>query len=99
MKTLLTPVLLDYLIGRGYHYCLIKTDRIRTTTAEMMVVLTPVKDRPLSSVSNLHYDACFIIDQEPAQMAQGLDNVISMVEINPAELPQYINFFMERLAG
>lgn len=97
MKTLLTPVLLEYLTGQGYQYCLIRTNRIRLATADMLVVLTPVKERPLPRSYTENYDACFCMDQEPVQMAAGLDGVISMVEIPPRELPQYISFFMAHM--
>jgi hypothetical protein len=88
LKTLLTPILLDFLIIEGYEYCLSKTAGINTQNKS---------ERLLNRLSNT-VDKYFNIKNEPMQMAGGGDETLVMVEIDSSDLKRYINFFIEKLA-
>ena len=98
MKTLLTPILLDFLIIEGYEYCLSKAGGINTQDAKESITLIPVKGKRLLNQLSNSFDKYFNIKNEPAQMAGGFDDTLVMVEIDSSDLKRYIDFFMEKLS-
>lgn len=98
MKTLLTPILLDFLIIEGYKYCLSNAAGINTQDAGKAITLIPVKSKRLLNRLSDGVDKYFNIKNEPMQMAEGFDDTLVMVEIDSSDLKRYISFFMEKLA-
>ena len=98
MKTLLTPILLDFLIIEGYEYCLSKTAGINTPDTSESITLVPVKTKRLLKRLSGSFDKYFNIKNEPVQMAEGFDETLVMVEIDSSDLKRYISFFMEKLS-
>lgn len=98
MKTLLTPILLDFLIIEGYEYCLSKTAGINTQSESESITLIPVKSKRLLNRLSNTVEKYFNIKNEPMQMTEGFDDTLVMVEIDSSDLKRYIDFFMEKLA-
>ncbi|WCT12550.1 hypothetical protein [Mucilaginibacter jinjuensis] len=98
MKTLLTPILLDFLIIEGYKYCASKANGINTSDASESITLIPLKSKRVLNRLSGSVDKYFSIKSEPVQMAEGFDDTLVMVEIDSSDLKRYISFFMEKLA-
>jgi hypothetical protein len=98
LKTLLTPILLDFLILEGYEYCLSKTAGINTQSESESITLIPVKITRMLSRPSDSVDKYFNIKNEPRQMAEGFDDKLVMVEIDGSDLKHYISYFMEKIS-
>ncbi|MDB5009322.1 MAG: hypothetical protein JWR67_2711 [Mucilaginibacter sp.] len=82
MKIEITRSLLNFLIDRGYNYCLSRTVCIENYNADISITLTPVKYKPLLKKLPLAYDTFFAIKEEPMQMAEGIDETIIWVDLD-----------------
>jgi hypothetical protein len=81
MKILLTPRLLNFLIKKGYKYCLSKTTCIESEHASVSINLTPVKKEPNLKRLPKSYDTYFDITDEPKQMAAGVDDTLVVMKL------------------
>ncbi|MFC0513489.1 hypothetical protein ACFFGT_04730 [Mucilaginibacter angelicae] len=81
MQKILTIELLETLIGRGYRYCLSRTTNILGEDADLCITLLPVKRAPLLKKLPERFDTYFKIDEEPRQMAMGIDETIVLVDL------------------
>jgi hypothetical protein len=81
MQKLLTPALLQFIIGLGYRYCLSRTTSILGEDADVYIVLKPIKQKPLLKTLPDNYDTYFSITGEPQQMAEGIDETIVLVDM------------------
>ncbi|QJD96688.1 hypothetical protein HH214_12795 [Mucilaginibacter robiniae] len=97
MSTLLTPILLNFLITQGYSFCLSKTQCVEAHDFETLITLKPVKYRPATRHLPLGFDTYFSLNQEPRQMAEGLMDTLVMVDIHPLELRDYIGYFRNNI--
>src|ERR1700761_9079855 len=94
MNVLLTPPLLAFLQNEGYTYCLSKTE-LQPVGDDVLIKLLPVHTEP--DVTNIPqpYDTYFDIDDEPAQMADGVDGLTVVMKLDYATLRNYINFTLK----
>jgi hypothetical protein len=93
LKTLLTPILLDFLIMEGYEYCSSKVDQADVGGGVGYITLTPVKSKLFNSVQNGSIDQYLSI----TEMIENFEDTLVMVEFDSNDLRQYIGFFMDRL--
>jgi hypothetical protein len=83
MQTTLTPTLLDFLARQGYKYFLSKTMVADTIGGfSIQIMLTPVVNRPDIRSLPEGFDTYFQINQEPRQMAQGIDDTKVIVRLS-----------------
>jgi hypothetical protein len=92
MTTLFTPQLLRFLTIDGFRYCLSRTTELNNGPNEILITLTPVRTEP--DIHNLPaaYDTYFEIDEEPVQLANGVDDVIVMIRLDSQTLLGYFRF-------
>ncbi len=90
MELLFTPELLNFLIGKGYTYCLSKTLCTPLLDTSVHIYLLPVHEQPVTEKLPDDYDTWFITTDEPAQMAKGIDDTIVTVQLNAADSGLYI---------
>ncbi|WP_121810299.1 hypothetical protein [Mucilaginibacter kameinonensis] len=82
MQKILTTELLDILISQGFRYCLSRTTSIFGDDADLCITLMPVKRAPSLKKLPERYDTYFKIDEEPRQMAMGIDETIVLVDLS-----------------
>jgi hypothetical protein len=92
LKTLLTPILLDYLIMEGYEYCLSKPANIDADRNSEYITLNPVKIEPFNNDFNDSGEPYLSIKN-----VFGIGDTLIMIEIDISDLRRYMGFFMERL--
>jgi hypothetical protein len=90
MKLLLTPDLLKFLSNEGYKYCFSKTEELTGKATDCCITLTPIRWRPYIKRLPLKYDTFFSINDEPVQLADGLDDTLVMVSVDIRTMLTYI---------
>ncbi len=65
MKTLLRPYLLDFLKKQGYRYFLSRKVPYNPEKSCSGIELTPVTQRPETSIPFIGFDTCFQISKQP----------------------------------
>lgn len=93
MKTLLTPILLDFLIMEGYEYCLSKPANIDADGESGYITLNPVKVEAFSNELNNCVQPYLSIKN----VFDSTGDTLVMIEIDTSELRRYMGFFMEML--
>lgn len=89
MEIALTTPLLKYLIQTGYRYCLSKTCLLKGHSGSC-IVLKPVKDVPLASRFPDDFEEYFLIEEEPTRLAEGIEEVLTIVRLEKLTLTGYI---------
>ena len=82
MHKILTVELLDELMRQGYRYCLSRTTTILGEDADTCITLKPVKQAPVLKQLPLEYDTFFRINEEPRQMALGVEETIILIDLS-----------------
>jgi hypothetical protein len=81
MKAILTEQLWQYLKDKGYTHFFSKTTIVNKPFASVCITLVPVKTKPVFARLPMEYDTFFDIDEEPRQMAKGVDDAEVLVEL------------------
>ena len=89
MNFVLTPRLIDYLIKKGYRYCLSKTVYVNTADTGMVLMLKPLRVLPQRKRLPQGFHTYFSINNEPQLMAYGISGTMAFMELNDADLQQY----------
>ena len=91
MDIVLSPQLLQFLILQGYRYCLSKNSRkLSDDLGVICIILRPVRLPPMSIRLPDDYDEYYMISEEPRRLANGIDGVLTLVNLDKITLLAYI---------
>jgi hypothetical protein len=96
LKTLLTPILLDFLIMEGYEYCISEKDQLDVGGRNVSIILTPVKSSSINNALNTNIDGCLNI-KSMMPVIENTEDLLVMVEIDSKDIERYVGFFMDKL--
>ena len=86
MMSSLTPYLLTFLSKQGYRYFLSKTEVLEKDHLTVRIALTPTFKKPSLKRLPLGFDTYFEFDQEPMQMALGVDETEILVNLSEKDV-------------
>jgi hypothetical protein len=106
LKTLVTPLLVNFLQAEGYRYCLAKKQITTAECANRRLVLLPLRDKPIvDSLSDQFYSLLKMDDDwrtlrsDPIVLADDPEgDTLVMMELTSVELGSYLNFLFNAQA-
>lgn len=95
----LTPSLLAFLMCRGYRYCLSGSKEGQIGLAKIIVTLRPVRNPPMAVLLPAGFDEYFLTREEPALLANGVDGVLVMVQMDVSTTISYLGTTLQSRTG
>jgi hypothetical protein len=99
LKTLITPLLIQYLQANGYRYCLAKKQAATAGSPNKCLVLLPLRQKPEAGSLPDRYYTLLKTAEEPAVLAEAPEgDTLVVVELSTIDLGGYLNFLFNAQA-
>ncbi|WP_374949481.1 hypothetical protein [Mucilaginibacter sp.] len=89
MRAIFTKTILEFLISKGYRYCLSKTSNQFNGKNSVCIDLYPIKEKPVIKNLPPNTDTYFSIIREPLILAQGVDDTDVFVSLDDVDLSDF----------